>query len=102
VSGQHWLTSGAALSVSEGSEREASTRVCADGPLAGPARLVGLNRRGSAGARVGHASARPARPSEERRRGSWPVLPILFFFFKNVNSGSFVYFNKIFVELQKY
>jgi hypothetical protein len=39
-----------------------------------------------------------AEPGEEEKR---PVLPILFFFLKNMNSGSFVYFSGIFVELQK-
>jgi hypothetical protein len=38
-----------------------------------------------------------------RRRGSRPALPILFFFFKNVNSASFCLFQwSFFVELQNY
>jgi hypothetical protein len=36
-----------------------------------------------------------------RRREAAARVADLFFFFKNMNSDSFVYFNRIFVELQK-
>jgi hypothetical protein len=75
------------------------------GPLVGPARLVGLNRKGEGVQErwwVGRASTRVLLGRGEEKGKSARVADFVFLFQKCEIVIVFVYFSKIFVKLQKY
>jgi hypothetical protein len=84
----------------EEGESERARTGCVAGPraLLGRASAAGLRERGQerTAARDWAARCRAELEKEESARAT-----VLFFFFKNVNSVSFFYFNRIFVELLK-